>query len=121
MADLSRNRWPVIFGTGGRNPSEQVAEFIGIGIYIILKEKNIDIWKKKLDWIADKGGLALLNTHSDYMNFSRRKLGDEEYPLEYYSGFLEYINENYDGQYWHVLPKEMARYWLEVPKVPKVN
>ncbi len=31
MADLSRNRWPVIFGTGGRNPSEQVAEFIGIG------------------------------------------------------------------------------------------
>ena len=34
MADLSRNRWPVIFGTGGRNPSEQVAEFIGIGIRI---------------------------------------------------------------------------------------
>jgi len=32
MADLSRNRWPVIFGTGGRNSSEQVAEFIGIGI-----------------------------------------------------------------------------------------
>ncbi|MEA1867398.1 MAG: hypothetical protein U9N19_04760 [Thermodesulfobacteriota bacterium] len=30
MADLSRNRWPVIFGTGGRNGSEQVAEFIGI-------------------------------------------------------------------------------------------
>jgi len=90
-------------------------------LYIILKEKNIDIWKKKLDWIADKGGLALLNTHSDYMNFSRGKLGNEEYPLKYYSGFLEYINENYDGQYWHVLPKEMARYWLEVPKVPKVN
>ena len=83
-------------------------------LYIVLKEKNIDIWKKKLDWIADKGGLALLNTHSDYMNFSRENLGNEEYPLKYYSGFLEYINENYDGQYWHVLPKEMARFWLEV-------
>jgi len=34
MADLSRNRWPVIFGTGGRNPSEQVAEFIGIGTFL---------------------------------------------------------------------------------------
>jgi hypothetical protein len=35
MADLSRNRWPECFGTGGRNPSEQVAEFIGIGIYVV--------------------------------------------------------------------------------------
>ena len=31
MDDSSRNRWTIIFGTGGRNPSEQVDEFIGIG------------------------------------------------------------------------------------------
>ena len=38
-------------------------------LFVILQEKNIDIWKRKLDWIAEKGGMALLNTHSDYMSF----------------------------------------------------
>ena len=46
MADLSRNRWPVIFGTGGRNPSEQVAEFIGIGILPIFMVNSLSILKK---------------------------------------------------------------------------
>ena len=44
-------------------------------VFIILREKNIDIWKRKLDWIAEKGGMALLNTHSDYMNFESGSLG----------------------------------------------
>jgi hypothetical protein len=28
-----------------------------------MREKDIDIWKKKLDWIVEKGGMALLITH----------------------------------------------------------
>jgi len=31
---MVRNRWPEWFGTGGRNGSEQAAEFIGIGIRV---------------------------------------------------------------------------------------
>ncbi len=31
VAGLVRNRWPLCFGTGGRNGSEWVADFIGIG------------------------------------------------------------------------------------------
>ena len=38
-------------------------------------------------------------------------MGLEEYPAEYYQEFLEYVKEKYEGQYWHVLPKEMARFW----------
>ena len=45
-----------------------------------MKEKNIDIWKQKLDWIAENGGMALVNAHPDYMNFDGGKLGIEEYP-----------------------------------------
>jgi hypothetical protein len=80
-------------------------------LFIILQEKDISIWKKKLDWIAERGGMALLNTHPDYMNFDGKKLGLEEYPAKYFEEFLKYVKDKYEGQYWHALPKEMARFW----------
>ena len=80
-------------------------------LFVIMGEKNIDIWKKKLDWIAEHGGMALLITHPDYMNFSeKRKKEDEEYPVEYYKEFLEYVKDKYAGQYWNVLPKDLANF-----------
>jgi len=81
-------------------------------IFVLLREKNINIWKQKLDWIADSGGMVLLNSHPDYMNFGGKRLKIEEYPAEYYMEFLEYIKSRYEGQYWHVLPKDMARFWV---------
>jgi len=81
-------------------------------LFIIMKERNINIWKQKLDWIVEKGGMALMNTHPDYMNFDGEKSGIEEYPASYYKDFLEYIKSKYDGQYWHVLPKEIVRFWV---------
>jgi hypothetical protein len=82
-------------------------------LFILLKEKNIRIWKEKLDWIAEKGGMALLNTHPDYMNCRGGGCGWEEYPIAYYEEFLHYVKEKYEGRYWHALPKEMARFWKE--------
>ena len=80
-------------------------------LFVIMKEKNIDIWKRKLNWIAEHGGMALLITHPDYMNFDGNKLRMEEYTVKYYEKFLEYIKEKYNGQCWHVLPKELAQFW----------
>jgi len=40
-----------------------------------------------------------------------KKMGLEEYPADYYVEFLEYVKEKYKGQYWHVLTREMARFW----------
>jgi hypothetical protein len=34
-----------------------------------MKEKNIDIWKRKREWVAENGGMALVYTHLDYMDF----------------------------------------------------
>ena len=34
-------------------------------LFVILRENDIRIWKEKLDWIADNGGMALLNSHPD--------------------------------------------------------
>jgi hypothetical protein len=88
-------------------------------LFVILLEKTINIWKRKLDWVAEKGGMALLNTHPDYMNGSSR-WGREEYPMRFYEEFLSYVKEKYEGRYWHALPREVARFWKE-KMVTKIN
>ena len=40
--------------------------------FILMREKSIDVWRTKLDWIAEKGGMALVNTHPDYMSLGGR-------------------------------------------------
>jgi len=80
-------------------------------LFILMRERNTNIWKKKLDWIAKHGGMALVITHPDYMNFENKESTYKEFPIRYYEDFLEYIKSNYKDQYWHVLPKNMARFW----------
>jgi hypothetical protein len=75
-----------------------------------MKEQGIDIWKKKLDWIARNGGMALLLAHPDYMRFDDKKPRSDEYPAAYYGEFLEYVKERYEGQYWQALPRDVARF-----------
>ena len=82
-------------------------------LFILMGEKGTDIWRRKLNWIAKCGGMALLNVHPDYMNFDERKNNLGEFSAEYYVDFLRFIKDKYEGQYWHVLPKEMARFWVE--------
>ncbi len=79
-------------------------------VFIIQMEKNNDIWKRKLDWIAEKGGLALLNVHPDYVHLSNRSRRMEEFDADLYSGFLEYVSTQYAGEYWHGLPCELAQH-----------
>lgn len=82
-------------------------------LFIILQQKDISLWKKKLDWIVEKGGMALLNTHPDYMSFPGQNAKKETYPAEYYEEFLLYLKEKYCNQYWNALPIEMARFWKQ--------
>ena len=73
-------------------------------LFVLLGEKNINIWKQKLDWIAAKGGMALLNSHPDYMRFGNSKRSIDEYPVSYYIEFLKYVRNNYEGNFYHNLP-----------------
>lgn len=82
-------------------------------LFVIVGEKGIDLWKQKLDWIVKNGGMALLITHPDYMSFNGKRPASGEYPAEYYKEFLEYIKTTYKDQYWNVLPKEVACFWLD--------
>lgn len=82
-------------------------------LFIIQQEKDISIWKNKLDWIADKGGMALLNTHPDYMDLSSCKNNFEKYPVQYYIDFIEYIKTEFKGQFFHALPLEVSNFYLK--------
>ena len=53
-------------------------------LFILMKEKNTDTWKKKLDWIADHGCMALFISHPDYMSFDKTS-HYEEYPVKYFN------------------------------------
>lgn len=83
-------------------------------LYITLREKNINIWKDKLKWLADHGGMVLLNSHPDYMYFGDGKMGLEEYPVAFYSDFLKHIKEQYKDQYWLALPEDVAKHMRDI-------
>jgi len=79
-------------------------------LFILMRDKSIDTWKRKLDWIAENGGLALLITHPDYMSFGGSKPDFDEYPSAYYEAFLQYIDDTYCRSCWKVLPRDAARF-----------
>jgi len=78
-------------------------------LLILMNESN-EIWKKKLDWIAEKGGMALLNVHPDYINFSHNPNKIEEFRVNQYEGFLKYVKSKYKNLYWNPLPKDLVEY-----------
>jgi len=80
-------------------------------MFLVLQEKSPDIWKRKLDWIVRRGGMALVNVHPDYVGFDLQKTAAAEYPAAWYEEFLRYVKEHYAGQYWNPLPRELASWY----------
>lgn len=80
-------------------------------LFLVLRETTPAIWRQKLDWIAAHGGMALVNVHPDYINFSGKDHTDREYPLHLYTEFLTYVSTRYSGQYWNPLPRTLATWY----------
>lgn len=79
-------------------------------LFVVLKQRNIDIWTKKLRWLAEKGAMAMLDTHPDYMAMPGDQPSAFEFPVQYYRDFLNHIRSEYTGHYWATLPREVAAY-----------
>lgn len=79
-------------------------------LFVVLKQRNIEIWTRKLRWLAEKGGMAMLDTHPDYMAMPGDQPGAYEFPIQYYRDFLDHIRTEYAGRYWVALPREVAAY-----------
>ena len=81
-------------------------------LFLILGERNNEIWKQKLDWVAQHGGMALVNVHPDYTAFGS-KPSRTEFPVDFYGELLNYVSEKYGKSAWHVLPREVAQFSKE--------
>ena len=80
-------------------------------LFVMLQEKTSNIWKQKVEWIASRGGMAMLNVHPDYVAFDSQRLRSDEFPVAHYVEFLQWIKDVYEDQYWHTLPKEIATFY----------
>ncbi|NTU80164.1 MAG: hypothetical protein HGA45_12285 [Chloroflexales bacterium] len=79
-------------------------------LFILMRERANAIWKRKLDWIVQHGGMALVIAHPDYMCFSGTPAADE-YPVAYYQDFLAYVRASYQDRFWQPLPREAAAFF----------
>ena len=79
--------------------------------FVLLGERSNALWRRKLDWIAAKGGMALIKTHPDYMIFPGERKRIEGYPVEWYTDLLDYVRTRYGDQAWFAQPSEVASYW----------
>lgn len=82
-------------------------------LFLVLKEKSTAIWKRKLDWIVQRGGMALVNVHPDYLGFNKHQQQTAEYPAAWYEEFLQHIQARYRGEMWQALPREAARWYKD--------
>lgn len=89
-------------------------------LFTILQEPGIDVWKRKLDWVAAHGGMALLNVHPDYICFEGKPAWDE-FPISRYEDLLKYVREKYDGEVWPALPRDVARFYTSALPAGKRN
>lgn len=70
-------------------------------LFYVLKVHNIEIWKKKIDWLVKNNGMILVLTHPDYLIDKKQ--------LEFYEELLAYLKEIKNS--WRCLPRELADWW----------
>ncbi len=79
-------------------------------LFLLMRERNPEIWLRKLDWIARQGGMVLMNVHPDYVDFSGGNGNWKTFPAAFYEQFLEYARSKYGGHFWEGTPRQVADY-----------
>ena len=90
--------WPFLCGRFVEMPYTLVQDYT---LTEILRERNARLWLEKVDFIKGYCGMALVNTHPDYLRNDRT-----------WQVYVQYLQEMKRGsEYWHALPREVARWW----------
>lgn len=78
-------------------------------LFPYLQNDNNELWIRKLDWIAGRGGMAMLNVHPDYIAFEGDDPADG-YSAEFYRSFLQYVRDRHGSEVWATIPRELTRH-----------
>lgn len=70
-------------------------------LFVILGEEDDSAWMHKTNFLRDRGGMAMMDTHPDYLI--------DERIFSAYSRFLERYSE--DPTAWQALPREVSAWW----------
>lgn len=92
--------WPFIAGKFVELPYTLPQDHV---LFLILRQRDIGIWKRKIDWLVHHNGMILVLTHPDYLlmgNF----LSLYEELLNYLTGFKTAAR---------LLPRELAELWKQ--------
>jgi peptidoglycan/xylan/chitin deacetylase (PgdA/CDA1 family) len=98
--------WPFFLGRFVELPYTLAQDYT---LTEILRERSARLWLEKLSFIEDHCGLALVNTHPDYLKV--------DHTWRVYTEFLEELKGR--SNYWHALPREVARWWRARARVPR--
>jgi len=90
--------WPFQLGRFVELPYTLAQDYT---VTAVLNETTPRLWLRKVDYIAANRGMALLNTHPDYLR--------NPVTWNVYEGFLREMNLRAD--YHHALPRDVARWW----------
>jgi hypothetical protein len=82
-------------------------------LFLLLRERSTEIWKKKLEWVARHGGMAMVIVHPDYMSFGNQSVEPYTFPAELYREFLDWVQQRFGGSYWQALPREVAKFYVQ--------
>jgi peptidoglycan/xylan/chitin deacetylase (PgdA/CDA1 family) len=101
--------WPFFLGHFVELPYTLVQDYT---LTAVLGEKTPRIWLDKLKFIKDYHGMALLNTHPDYLVDVNN--------LRIYTEFLQTVQN--EKSYWHALARDVAAWWkTRAEKSTEVN
>jgi len=90
--------WPFMMGRLLELPLTLVEDYT---LTAVLGEKTPKVWLDKIDFIERYSGLALMNTHPDYLR--------DATTWQVYAGLLHEMKQR--GGFWHALPRDVARWW----------
>ena len=90
--------WPFFLGRFVELPYTLVQDY---ALAAVLGARTADIWINKVQFIREHGGMALINTHPDYLR--------QEPTRTMYADLLQAAKSLPD--YWHALPRDVAAWW----------
>ena len=90
--------WPFMMGHLLELPLTMVEDYT---LTAVLCERTPRVWLQKIEFIEQYLGMALMNTHPDYLR--------DPITWQVYAGLLHEMKER--SGYWHALPSDVARWW----------